>query len=188
MLKHVGTQSIETERLLLRKFSIDDAEQMFNNWAKDPNNVKYLTWKAHKNVSDTLNIINKWIDGYKNKDFYRWCIILKGTGEVIGGIDVVDIIEFRSTCEIGYVLSKKYWNNGFMTEALKAVIDYLFNKVGFNRIQLFHLVDNLASGKVMIKCGLKHEGILRQYGVKNTGEYSDTAIYSILKSEHECKK
>ena len=151
MLKHVGTQSIETERLLLRKF----------------------TWKAHNNVSDTLNIINKWIDGYKNKDFYRWCIILKGTGEVIGGIDVVDIIEFRSTCEIGYVLSKKYWNNGFMTEALKAVIDYLFNKVGLfdNKFKTFD-----------------YALILRQYCVKNTGEYSDTAIYSILKSEHECKK
>ena len=113
---------------------------------------------------------------------------MRETGEVIGGIDVVDIIEFRSTCEIGYVLSKKYWNKGYMTEALKAVIDYLFNKVGFNRIQLRHLIDNVASGKVMIKSGLKYEGILRQYGIKNTGEYSDTAIYSILKCEYESKK
>ena len=187
MLKHIGTQNIETERLLLRKFKSDDAGQVFNNWAKDPDNVKYLTWKAHEKIGDTLDIINKWIDGYKNKDFYRWCITLKETGEVIGGIDVVDIIEFRSTCEIGYVLSKKYWNNGFMTEALRAVINYLFGSVGFNRIQLLHLVDNPASGKVMIKCGMKCEGILRQYGIKNTGEYSDTAIYSILRREYEYK-
>ena len=187
LLNHVGTENIETERLLLRKFIINDAEQMFNNWAKDPDNVKYLSWKAHKNISETREILSIWINEYKNKNSYRWCINLKEKCEVIGSIDVVNIMEARSTCEIGYVLSKKYWNNGFMTEALRAVINYLFGNVGFNRIQLLHLVDNPASGKVMIKCGMKCEGILRQYGIKNTGEYSDTAIYSILRFEYEHK-
>lgn len=70
-----------------------------------------------------------------------------------------------------------------MTEALSAVIKYLFIKVNFNRIQLRHLTENPASGKVMLKCGLKFEGILRQYGLKNNGEHCDSAIYSILRSE-----
>ncbi len=93
------------------------------------------------------------------------------------------MIEIRSTCEIGYIISKKEWNKGIMTEALKAVIKYLFDKVNFNRIQLRHMVDNPASGKVMLKCGMKYEGVLRQYGLKNTGERCDTTIYSILKGE-----
>ena len=183
MINHIGTQNIETQRLLLRRFNIDDATKIFNNWANDPENVKYLSWKAHKDISDTYRILDKWIKKYDDKNSYRWCITLKDTGEVIGCIDVIEIIEIRATCEIGYVLSKKYWNKGIMTEALMSVIKYLFNEVNFNRIQLRHVVDNVASGKVMIKCGMKYEGVLRQYGVKNTGEYCDSAIYSILKSE-----
>lgn len=183
MLNHVGTQSIETEQLILRRFKIEYAQQMFDNWAKDPENVKYVSWRAHKNISETNKVLNAWVREYKNNNCYRWCITLKSTGEVIGSIDVVDIIETRATCEIGYVLSKKYWNKGFMTECLKSVIRYLFSKVNFNRIQLRHRLDNPASGKVMIKCGMTYEGILRQYGVSNTGEYCDTAIYSILKCE-----
>ena len=70
-----------------------------------------------------------------------------------------------------------------MTETLRAVMNYLFNTVGFNRIQLRHMTENPVSGRVMVKCGMKYEGILRQYGVKNTGERCDTAIYSILKSD-----
>lgn len=183
MLNHVGTQNIETERLLLRQFKIEDAEQIFDNWAKDPENVKYLSWQAHRTIEDTYKILDKWIKEYKNKNSYRWCISLKDNNEAIGSIDVIEIIEIRSTCEIGYVISKKYWNKGIITETLKAVMNYLFNTVGFNRIQLRHMTENPASGRVMVKCGMKYEGILRQYGIKNTGERCDTAIYSILKSD-----
>lgn len=183
MLNHVGTQNIETERLLLRKFKIEDAKQMFDNWAKDPENVKYLSWKAHESIADTYRVLNNWIDEYQCDNSYRWCITLKDTNEVIGSIDVIEMKEIRSTCEIGYVVSKKYWNRGIMTEALRAIIKYLFDKVNFNRIQLRHMVDNPASGKVMMKCGMKYEGTLRQYDLKNTGELCDAAIYSILKGE-----
>lgn len=183
MLYHIGAQNIETERLLLRKFKTEDAQMMFDNWAKDPENVKYLSWQAHRNVNDTYTILDKWLEEYKNANCYRWCITLKDTSEVIGGIDVIKIIENRSTCEIGYVVTKKLWKRGIMTEALSAVIKYLFIKVNFNRIQLRHLTENPASGKVMLKCGLKFEGILRQYGLKNNGEHCDSAIYSILRSE-----
>ncbi len=183
MLNHIGTQNIETDRLLLRKFEITDAPKMFNNLAKNPDNVKYLSWQAHKNIDETYKVLNKWLEEYKNQNYYRWCIALKNTNEAIGSIDVIEIIEIRSTCEIGYVVSKKFWNNGIMTEALGAVIKFLFTNVNFNRIQLRHATENPASGKVMLKCGLKFEGILRQYGFKNNGERCDSAIYSILREE-----
>ncbi len=182
-LNHIGTRNIETKRLLLRRFTLGDTAQMFNNWAKDPENVKYLSWKAHGSIDETYEVLNKWIDEYKNENSYRWCIVLKETNETIGGIDVIEIMQDRCTCEIGYVLSRNHWNKGIMTEALKAVIDYLIGKVNFNRIQLRHMVENPASGKVMLKCGMKFEGILRQYGLTNTGRQCDSAIYSILKEE-----
>lgn len=184
MLNHVGTQNIETERLLLRKFKIEDVQSIFDNWAKDPENVKYLSYKGpHKSSEETYKVLNEWIEKYKNKNYYRWCITLKDTKEIIGSIDVMQVMEIRSTCELRYIISKKYWNKGIMTETLRAVIDYLFTKVGFNRIQARHFVENPASGKVMLKCGMKFEGILRQYSLKNTGKRCDSAIYSILREE-----
>lgn len=183
MSTHVGTQKIETERLTLRRFKVEDAENMFKNWASDPENVKHLSWSAHKNIEETKNILNEWIASYENKKSYNWAITLKETDEIIGGIDVILLLEHIDCCEIGYVLSKKYWNQGIMTEALKAVQNYLFEKANFNRIQARHDVDNPASGKVMIKAGMKFEGVLRQSDKKNTGELCDTAVYSVLKSD-----
>lgn len=183
MLNHVGTQIIETDRLLLRRFQIDDAEQMFNNWACDKDNVKYLSWAAHKNKSETESILKTWVSEYENDKVYRWCITSKQINEVIGGIDVVKMFENTECCEIGYVLSKRFWNRGIMTEALHAVLEYLFDKVGFHRIQLGHVVENMASGKVMLKNGLQREGLLRDAEKTTDGKWHDVAIYSILRDE-----
>ena len=183
MLNHIGTQIIETERLMLRRFQIEDAEQMFNNWAADPDNVKYLSWSAHKNVSETIKIIESWVNNYNSANYYQWCITVKDTGEVIGGISVVMMTEDAECCEIGYVLSKKFWNRGIMTEALNSVLEYLFNKVNFHRIQLRHDTENVASGKVMLKNGLKREGLLRKSEKSPQGKWRDMVIYSILRDE-----
>ena len=184
-MNHIGTQTIETERLILRKVQIDDVEQMYSNWAKDPENVKYVTWSAHKNIDETKKVISDWISEYKNPNCYRWMITLRSNSSVIGNIDVIDSSDENECCEIGYVLSKKYWNNGYMTEALHSVLNYLFKKVGFHRIQLRHDVDNIASGRVMEKNGLKFEGIIRDARKTNRGTWCDTCLYSIL--EHEFK-
>ena len=151
MLNHIGTHPIETERLILRKVKLSDAEQIFENWAKDHENVKYFSWDAHKNSDETKKIISKQISEYSNLNYYRWIITLKENDDAIGRINVSDIIEDSECCEVTYILSKKFWNRGFMTEALHAVLDYLFNKVGFHRIQMYHDVDNLSSGRVMQK-------------------------------------
>ncbi len=189
MLNHVGTQIIETPRLILRRFQIDDAEQMYSNWASDPVVTKYLSWSAHKNQSETENIIKEWVLEYLSDTNYNWCITFKETGEAIGGISVVKMFENTDCCEIGYVLSRKLWNKGIMTEALRAVLEYLFEKVGFHRIQLKHDVGNLASGKVMIKNGLKREGIIRECEKTVDGNWRDMVMYSVLDREFkETKK
>ena len=184
-LNHVGTQLIETDRLILRKFQLDDAEQMYNNWAKDPEHTKYVTWKAHENIDETRQIVSEWVSGYKDPNYYRWVISLKDNSCVIGDISVIDLFEENECCEIGYIISKKYWNMGFMTEALHAVLKFLFKEVGFHRIQLRHDIDNPASGMVMQKNGLKHEGIIRHARKTNTGSWCDTSLYSILNFEFE---
>lgn len=183
MLNHIGTNEIETKRLFLRKVTIGDSEAIFNNWAKDPENTKYVNWKAHKSINETKEIVNLWISEYKSKSCYRWIIELKETKEVIGGIDVVMLLEELECCEIGYILSKRFWNKGIMTEALHEVLKYLFKKVGFHRIQAKHDVDNPASGRVMEKNGLKYEGVLRKFIKNNKDIWVDTAMYSIIDNE-----
>lgn len=183
MVNHVGTKEIETKNLMLRKFTIDDADEMFNNWAKDPDNVKFLSWQAHKNIEVTKKVLSEWVESYKKDETYRWGIFLKENEQLIGGIDMVLLLGHVDCCEIGYVLSKRYWNQGLMTEALKAVINYLFKEANFNRIQLRHDINNKASGRVMQKAGMQFEGVLRESIKTNAGQYCDAAIYSILKHE-----
>lgn len=187
-MEHVGTRTIETDRLVLRKIDISDAEDMFSNWASDEEVTRYVPWKPHKTIEDTKEIINFWLIDIDDADVYRWCIVYKDSMQPIGTIDVVNLDEDLETAEIGYCLSRKHWGQGIMTEALIAVIDYLFSNVNFNRITAKHNVKNLASGKVMEKSGMTFEGVLRQAGKDNKGDYCDLSYYSILREEWQRKK
>ena len=143
---------IETERLFLRKPRIEDAEPMFNNWANDPEVTKYLTWNLHDNIDVTKAIINRWLEEDKDPKTFRFVITLKDSGEPIGSIDVIDYIDGNP--EIGYCLSRKYWNQGLMSEACKSFTKYLLNK-GFNKILIKAVVENIGSIRVIEKCGFK---------------------------------
>lgn len=162
---------------------MDDAEAMFRNWAGDGEVTRYLTWLPHKDAGVTKKLLVGWVEQYARKDCYRWCIVWKETGDPVGCIDVVRVAEELETGEIGYCMAKEYWGRGIMAEALSAVTEYLFVNVGFHRLQACHQTKNPASGKVMQKCGMRFEGILRQSAKTNAGEYCDVAYYSVLRSE-----
>ncbi|WP_461206770.1 GNAT family N-acetyltransferase [Clostridium sp. DL1XJH146] len=187
MIIHIGTKKIETERLILRKFTPSDAKDMYKNWASDDNVTKYLTWPAHDNITITEKILSEWISNYNNIEFYQWAIELKETSEVIGSISLVSIDNNNENCEIGYCIGKVFWNKGIVTEAFSALIDFLFNDIGFQRITGRHDIDNPASGIVMQKCGLKYEGTLRKIIKNSKGILVDCKYYSILKEEFQIK-
>ena len=183
-MQHLGTQTIETERLVLRRFSMEDAQTMYDNWASDDDVTRYLTWPTHTDSSVTEMVLWNWVDSYANDDFYNWAIQLKSDGQVVGSIAVVQIREHVSCAEIGYCMGKAWWHQGIMSEALSAVMDYLFDRVGMNRIQAKHAVDNPNSGGVMKKCGMTCEGTLRQYGWCNQG-IVDLKIYAMIASDRK---
>ena len=184
MLKHIGTKIIETKRLTLRRFKDEDAEDMFNNWANDEDVTRFLSWQTHKNLEDSKNILKMWIDEYCNNENYNWAIELKESKSVIGSIALMNIDNNNENCEIGYCIGKLWWNKGLITEAFSQIIKFAFNEVGFERITGRHHVDNIASGSVMKKCGLKYEGTLRKINKINTGLLVDCKYYSILKDEY----
>lgn len=184
MINHVGTVDIFTNRLLLRKFSLNDAQNMFDNWANDEQVTKYLSWKPHGNIENTKNWINTLVNLYLNLDTYNWAIVIKENSQVIGSISIVKLFEKDSRCEIGYCISRQYWNKGIMTETLKAIIKFCIIDLEINRVEAFHHINNIISGKVMIKAGMKYEGRLRQYIINNQNEYVDCDMYSILKEDY----
>ena len=178
-MNHIGTQYIETERLILRRFERSDAQAMFDNWASDDEVTKYLTWPPHSDVSVTEQLLEDWVAQYAQDDCYRWAIVFKENGpEPIGSIDVCHWRENGEVPEIGYCMGKRWWHQGVMTEALGAVIDFLFQQGGVCRIVARHDVNNPHSGGVMRKCGMKFEGV-REKSHQNNQGVIDTANYSI---------
>lgn len=183
-MKNLGTVTLETKRLVLRKVTVNDAEIAFKNWTNDSKTTRYVTWKPHGTVENTKKLFKMWEEEYNNPNTYRWVVEVKELGEVIGTISVVNKRIVEKTAEIGYCYGSKFWGNSYATEALTKVIHYLLNDVGFELIEAYHLVTNPASGRVMEKSGMKYEAILRKRGLDNvTNERVDLKVYSIMKGE-----
>lgn len=142
--------TLETERLILRPFEMNDAEAMFNGWTNDPEVTKFLKWNPHENIETTKSLLDMWIKEYEDPKRLNFAIELKSDGTLIGGIDIVGYE--NNIPEIGYNLSRKYWNNGYMTEACRRLIDYLFSQ-GYGEIRIDAAVENTGSNRVIRKCG-----------------------------------
>lgn len=154
-MKNCGTQRIETDRLILRRYVIEDADAMYKNWASDSEVTKFLTWQPHSSVDVSRSIIEDWLKEYSDEKYYHWAIVLKDNGnEPIGGISAVQMNEDISMVHIGYCLGRAWWRRGIMSEALKAVMDFMFDTVEVNRVESRHDPMNPNSGKVMQKCGM----------------------------------
>ncbi len=185
MLTHKGTKTIETNRLILRQFTMDDAPAMFRNWASDDAVTKHLTWPTHSSVAVSEMILADWTSHYPEPDFYNWAITVKKYGpEPIGSIAVVKINGKVDGATMGYCMGRAHWRKGIMAEALTAIIAFLFDEVGFNRVEADHDPDNPASGRVMEKSGMRHEGIMRQAGRSNQG-IIDVSRWATLKQDRE---
>ena len=154
-MKKIGTQSIETKRLLLRPFLESDAQAMYDSWASRPDNLLHVTWDAHESPEVTQQSIARWVENYQNMDFYKWAICLKENPEhVLGDISVVDMDEAVNVCEVGYILSKDYWGQGLMPEAAMKMMEYGFYEMGLDMIWCGHFEGNEKSRRVIEKCGM----------------------------------
>lgn len=185
-MNHRGTIRIETDRLILRRFTIEDADIMYKNWASDDEVTKYLTWPTHADVGVTRMILEEWVQKYSDLDFYQWAIELREIGEPIGSLSVVSYESKTASATLGWCMGKHWWGQRLMPEAGSAVLKYLFEEVEFNRIAAQHDADNSRSGRVMQKIGMTREGTLRASGRNNRG-IVDEVYYSILKEDYEKK-
>ena len=182
-MQHLGTKALETDRLILRQFIINDARATFNNWSNDPDVTKYLTWAPHSNVDVSKSVLEGWITSYEKDNFYQWGIVIKSTDELVGTISIVQQKDDIKMVQVGYCIGKKWWKQGITSEALAAIIRFFFEEVGINRLEARHDPRNPNSGKVMTKCGLKYEGTMRQADINNQG-ICDASYYAILAEDY----
>lgn len=184
MLTHKGTKTIETPRLILRPFALEDAPAMYRNWASDPEVTKFLTWPTHASETVSAMVLADWVSQYADPRYYQWAIVPKELGQPIGSIAAVNLDDSVEKAEIGYCIGKSWWHRGITSEALEGVIRYFFEEVGMNRIEAKHDVNNPHSGAVMKKCGMQPEGIARQDGRNNQG-ICDLYRWAILRIDRK---
>lgn len=173
---------LETERLILRKITLEDVEDMYS-YASNEEVSKYVTWETHKTLSDTKEFVEYVLAQYENKKVALWGIEYKENGKFIGTIDFVSWSVKHHVAEIGYVLSQDYCGRGNVTEAAKEVIKFGFNNMDLVRIQARCFVENIGSARVMEKTGMSFEGIIRKGWMLENGKHQDIKMYSILNEE-----
>lgn len=176
---------LETDRLYLRPLKMSDARDMYE-YARDPEVSRHVLWNAHKSIWETRRFLMFARGQYRRGFPGSFAVELKESGRMIGTIGFMWVNPDFKSAEVGYSLSRAYWNRGLMTEALEATLRFGFDELRLNRIEAQHDTQNPASGRVMSHCGMQYEGIMRQR-VVNKGRFCDVAMYAILKSDWQAK-
>lgn len=179
-MNDLGTERIETERLILRKFNERDAQGLFS-WASNPNVTRFVSWKPYRSLQEAEESLEKWIKEYE-KGSYHWCVQLKNTDVIIGRISVV--VHWRNHyCEVGYCYGEQYWNAGYGTEALKSVLKFLLLQCDFHTIEAKTSSENVASERIMRKAGMMKEAVLKERCyIPEENRYDDLLCYYINKN------
>ena len=173
--------TLETDRLILRKMTLDDAEAVFA-YASDPEVSRYVIWETHRSVEDSKACLELVLEKYRNGGDPDWGIVYKGDHCFVGTCGIVGVNAEHARAELGYALSRDYWGRGIMVEAVRAMIRFGFERMDLNRIEARCIIENTASARVMEKAGMAYEGTLRQREYIK-GAYRDIELYAILRGE-----
>jgi ribosomal-protein-alanine N-acetyltransferase len=179
----IPAETIETERLVLRPFRLEDAKRV-QELAGDPA-VAEMTDAIPHPYKD--GVAQKWIAGIpaarEAGTGLALAICLKSDGSFVGTVSLGSINAEHRRAVLGYWIGRPYWNRGYCTEATRALVGYGFRSLGLNRVQAYLFEPNPASSRVLIKIGMRPEGVLRQHLLVR-GRFQDLAAYGVLASEY----
>jgi [ribosomal protein S5]-alanine N-acetyltransferase len=173
----VKNSQMESERILLRPVSFEDAEDMYE-YTSDEETTRFL-YNPHKDLEQTKSMIANY---FVKEPIGKYAIVLKDSNKMIGAIEF-RVDDWNKSGDLGFTLNRNFWGKGYMTEAGKLILGLAFEVLGLERVHAAHDVKNSASGKVLIRLGMKLEGVLRKSEMIK-GELADSAYYSILKGEY----
>lgn len=172
---------LQTERLLLRRMLVSDADDMYA-YAKRADVTKYLTWYPHPNREYTVEYLQYLASRYRIGDFYDWGVTLRESGRFVGTCGFTSFDFPHNSAQVGYVLNPEYWGQGIIAEALAAVIRFGFHDLDLHRIEAMYIDGNTRSRRVMEKVGMTYEGT-RRGAMYIKGKYRDIGVCSILRDD-----
>lgn len=152
----MNTPNLETNRLILRPFCKEDAQEAFTCWESDPEVAKYMFWTSHNDIQKTKEWIEFELGQISKDDWYRFALVLKESGELIG-TGLIYFEEEVENYEIAYNLGKRFWSKGYTTEAMKEILRFAKEELGIHEVVGRHAIENPASGNVMQKLGFVFE-------------------------------
>jgi RimJ/RimL family protein N-acetyltransferase len=173
---------VETKRLRLRPLREKDALAFFDMWS-DPETVRYFSFPPMKGVEQAQMRIADKLQSSSNGKSVIFVIESKDSGEVLGDCGMHNGESRCQRAEIGYCLARQHWGRGYMTEAVDALIEYGFNKVGLRRIEAGIDPRNVPSIHLAERLGFRREGYLREHWVTGEGEVADTVLYGLIESD-----
>lgn len=174
---------LETERLLLREIRHDDVDALYALFS-DPEVTHYIDLETMRHVSEAGQLIDFVNDRFDKKIGTRWAITIKAHGDELVGTIGYNVWMRHNYCgEIGYDLAKRCWGQGYMPEAIRAVVEFGFDRMNLNRVEADVTVGNEASARVLTKVGFMKEGLLRQRGYWKGG-FHDLWFFSLLRSDY----
>lgn len=185
-IRHCGTKELQTPRLLLRRFTENDAQAMYENWASDPEVTRFLRFSPHESVEASRKTLAGWATKYSDLTHYIWAIVRLSDGVVIGSLGVSPGEHDETVLEPGYALCRACWGEGYMTEALGAVMQFMFDEVGVPLLDCSHAMENPASGRVMQKNGFVYtrDDVYHKFD----GTAVACRCYTLTKEQYETKR
>lgn len=177
-------KELETSRLLLRKFKMSDARQVYEDIATDEKLEKFMDFQIHTSLQETEMIVESNIHDFDSYETI-WAMEEKSSHKVIGYIKIANFSLKNKMCKLLWGTGSKWWDEGYTEEALKEVISYLFTEHPFEMISVEFYSDNVAWNDILEKVGMQRDACLRNRRINpTTGEFDDLVIYSILKQEY----
>jgi len=173
--------TLRTKRLVLRKLTMADAEAVYA-YGRDPEVTKHVAFPTHRSIEDAKSFLRDTLKHYRRGEPASWAIVRKTDNRLIGAIGFIHYSEKDARIEAGYALARDSWGQGSMTEAFGEVLRFAFQRLGINRVEARCSPDNIGSYRVMEKCGMRYEGLLRQHD-KAKGKFQDRKLYAILREE-----
>ncbi len=171
---------LETPRLILRDIRMEDIQQYYEDLFSDGDVCRYLLFDPHQDIGESLQSIEKILEGYAAGGRYCWAITRKEEDVLIGVIGLTHLQEDENSCSFSYLLCRDQWNRGYGTEAVKAVIAFALEELQVDRVWADHMAENPASGAVMRKAGMHHVGT-EPGKYKKQGFLHDAEVYEITR-------
>jgi len=171
---------LETERLILRPFEDGDVPALFPLINDADVAATMLSTCYPYSVDEFLAFFKRALEAMERRERYEMAIVLKGTGLPIGAVRFFHISREHLRTELGYWLGRKYWGQGYMTEAVNRMAQFGFEKLGFERMHAYCFTRNAGSIRVLEKAGFRQEGHIR-HGVRKNGEFHDVLLYGVIR-------